>query len=64
MFEAFEEILVKQFTAVFCGEGSREHGLRKMFEEENVDFMRVVNAVYGRFEGFDRIKQAYYEYLL
>jgi hypothetical protein len=26
--------------------------------------MKVVNGVYGKFEGFDRIKQAYYEYLL
>ena len=64
VFEGFEEILVKQFTGVFCGEGSQEHGLRKMFGEGNVEFMKVVGAVYGRFEGFGRIKEGYYEYLL
>ena len=64
VFIEFSKSLVNQFTEVFCGPQTCVHGLRKMFETRNVDFMKVVNEIYTRFEGFDRIKQAYYDYVL
>jgi hypothetical protein len=55
---------VTEYTKIFCGAESAVDGLRKMFSGQNVDLMRVVNDVYRKFEGFDRIKEAYYEYLM
>lgn len=55
---------MSQYTKIFCGADSGVHGLRRMFSGQNVELMRVVNDVYRKFEGFDRIKEAYYEYLM